>query len=250
MNAVGKANLAKCYQEHLTIPNNIQYSDWVWIGRGPTPLDYSLLLQDEKESCSASIFTVIGTVFFVEKDRFKTLIHVNGFDPYIADANIWACQIRGMLVIIIIAGVMSIRNAFPLVNGQAFDFQVGYVSDNYIVFRLKHASTLHEKNIPTTVTDIKDEVVVLKSDDYSKDISKGSLVQVSFIPYAWSQSGQNSITLSPKNVKVIKPNFVSASALSDVEVIPLIPVKGPATPKTATKTLGSVAKVATTNLGF
>jgi hypothetical protein len=95
MNQTEKKNLSKFYKMALSLPNNIKNTDWSWIGEGPNPLDYSLLLNTEKDSSSFSYFTIVGTIVLVEKDKYKTLVHLSGLDPFLSDATIWATQIAG-----------------------------------------------------------------------------------------------------------------------------------------------------------
>lgn len=135
-------------------------------------------------------------------------------------------------------------------KGEEFAYQEDYVSNNHVVFKLKHAEHMHEKSKPTYILDANEEILTTSSNDYTKHLTAGDLVQVSFVPYPWSYNEVNSISLSPKSFKIIKKKFVPNTVIQTYNATPIFESYKQNSPGKVSKKGGIIPRFSTTNLGF
>lgn len=141
LTAAQKRNASHFYKTQFEFPNNISSMSFCWIESGNKPIEYSLVLDQDKTSdtdFSVSTLTIVGTISLVESDNYKSFVHLTGLDPNLNDITIWTSQIQGIFRMI---------NSFPEVNGKTYECAQGTLSNQHVAFKLKHPHTLGEKQV-------------------------------------------------------------------------------------------------------
>lgn len=98
-----------------------------------------------------------------------------------------------------------------------------------------------------------DQNDLLLEGDYSNLLNAGDLVIISFVPYAYDTVNNYGsfcgMSLSPKNIKVVKKNYIPSTVMSANPVMRLINRRAE-TPKKVSKVIVPCKTPPTFDLGF